>query len=295
VKILENYDKYTLAFNDIIKGYSKSYNFNCYLKHLGQNDLSEIEIKKQEYELELKKEGVFTEKEKLEYLKKEGLWTDSDEEQILTLKYVISDNKKIMDEMVAESQKKFYAKILEQKKIELKEVENRKFNLLYPTAEHYSVQYYSNTLIKSIFFKDKELSIPLFSEEEFSDFDDEKVNDLNKEYAEINSNFTDKKLSLLACLPLIINQLSYCKKNLRLFLDKPITQYTNYQMSLVNKTIRNLNVLENTTSSSPEIMDDTSEKDLIDWYDLNYSIWQGKLSGNSSGEAIKKSTNYVNR
>ena len=98
----------------------------------------------------------------------------------------------------------------------------------------------------------------------------------------------------MATLPFVLNQLSLCKKNPLVFLNKPIVQFSTYQQDIYSRTMRNLTILENAENKPIEIDETTEEQQLLDWYDINYAVWQGKNDSTKKSE-ITKSTKYVHR
>ena len=294
MNVIKNYDHFLLVYNEILNGYSRSRKYNCYVKHFSQKDNAEILSAKIDYYNSLVADGVPSEESRLAFLKENDLWTDKDEDDILTAKYAISDNEKISKDLTSPSQRQMMKKIIDGKREELAVLERKKRSLIGPTAEFYSLNFLSEQTVKSSFFKDEGLRTPLLTNEEYERLSDEEFSEMYDEFYQIRQRFDERQMRILACLPVSLNNMGLCKKNLRLLIDKPVTDYTSFQMDLVNKCMRNINVLENSEGEPPELTDDLKEQDLLDWYDLNYSVWQGKLK-NNSGDGIKTKTNYVKK
>jgi hypothetical protein len=75
-------------------------------------------------------------------------------------------------------------------------------------------------------------------------------------------------------MPFVLNLISYCKDQGMFFYGKPITELTTYQLAIFTATSRNSFVLRETKNKhgSPEINNDLKMKDLIEWYDHEYTM-----------------------
>ena len=84
---------------------------------------------------------------------------------------------------------------------------------------------------------------------------------------------------------MVMNPLTYCKSNIYNFLGKPIVEYTQFQMDLLSKAIRNINILENAEKDPPSINETTESSELVDWYDIQYQKLMSKNIDGSEGQA----------
>ena len=82
-------------------------------------------------------------------------------------------------------------------------------------------------------------------------------------------------------MPFTLNLASYCKDNGEFFYGKPITQMTNYQLSVFTKVMRNTFVLRETKSNgSPDINNELTMRDLLEWYEHEYNIIMAENASN---------------
>lgn len=295
MKVLEQYEYFKIIYADVVQGRSWCDKYSCYVKHFTDLDYARLIRRKAKYAEGLKKEGIPTEVEKLASLKEQGTWGEKEEEEILTLKYLISDNSKMVEKMPVPSQRAPIEKIIQDKRRELALLEYRRGELIHPTVEYYGLRYYSTIFPQAGMFKDEKFLVPRFTEEEYDGMEDDEVGEINIHYLKTLEEFNEKNFRALACLPLVINQLSFCKKNLLNYIGKPIVEFTVYQQDIYSKAIRNLNILEQTDGEPPEIQEDTKVQELMDWYDLNYSILQGKRNKDAGEGSVKTSKTYVHK
>ena len=293
MKILDRYEEFQVLFTEIIEGKSYSEKLDCYIKHLNDRDLVKLYRVRDSY---LKKfiKGIPTEREKLEQLKKDDLWTDQKEDDLISLKWTISDNKKNVETIVAPEQREVILKIIAQKQEEHDALEIEKMTLMHPTREYYSRKYLAEILPLYGTFKDESMTELKFSQEQFDDFSEEEITSISVDYSDELKKFSSRNMRILAAFPFVLNQISLCKKNPLVFLNKPVIDFTNNQSDLYTRTIRNLNILENTENEPIEIDTTTEEQDILDWYDLNYGIIQGKNKKGNNSE-ITKATKYVEK
>lgn len=294
MKILQNHDNFKLLFIDIAKGSSFSPTENLYIRHSADYDLAELIQKKEIYIAEEFSGPLsLSEESKLKLLKEHGLWGDKEEDDRLSLEMTISTNKTLVEKMSVPSQKETINAIILQKEQELSVIQEKKDELIGYTEAHYSSKFMSELIISSSYFKDRECKTLAFSDEEFELLKDERISSLNESYTAFLNRFSQRAMRSLACLPFFLNQLSYARKNLSVFFGCPIVKFSHFQMDIVSKGLRNLNVLENAESDPPDIEEHTEVQEIMDWYDVNYSIMVGKRKSNSDTIGVTKSKNYV--
>jgi hypothetical protein len=61
------------------------------------------------------------------------------------------------------------------------------------------------------------------------------------------------------------------------FYGKPITSFTNYQMAIYTRAMRNTFVLREAKGTPPQINSICTVQEILDWYDSQYAII---ISGN---------------
>tara|TARA_R110000737_G_C14567807_1_gene483518 strand:- start:662 stop:1546 length:885 start_codon:yes stop_codon:yes gene_type:complete len=293
VKILARYEELQTIYAEIIEGYSYCHRLKAYVKHFNDIDYANVYKIRDVYMREEVGDGILSEAERLKIIMKDDLWTEQDEDDLVSLKWLINDNTKQIETIVSPDQRKTIQKMVDEKKIELDDMSNKRASYLHPTKEYYSSKYLSEILPYHSLFKDKDLSIPRYEQGEYDEFSEEEITEIAIHYAVSLGRFSARNFRLLAGMPFVLNQLSLARKNPLVFLNKPIVYLTSLQLDIYNKVMRNLDVLENSEGRPPEFDSSTEDQEILDWYDVNYSVWQGKNSKGGDSE-IRKTTNYVN-
>jgi hypothetical protein len=293
--LLDRYDDFRIIYLDVVRGYTYCEELKCYVRHLTDFDVSVLTAKKKDFERKEAADGLLSEKDKLKEVISQGEWSIEKEDDIASLRFVISDNTKLVERMDVPEQKRVIQKIIDEKKEELKKIEHERLQFLYPNLETSSFEYYLDILPQYCMFKDISLKIPLHSSIEYEDtLSEEAVGRINKAYALSTDAFSEKNMRILATMPFVINQLSYCKKNILSFMHKPIVDFSSYQMDVYSRTMRNLSILESADGEPPDVDSSTKIQDVLDWYDLNYSILQGK-NKNQDADGVRTSKTYQKR
>jgi hypothetical protein len=293
--LLDRYDDFRIIYLDIVRGYTYCEELKCYIKHLTDFDTSLLASKKKAFERRESADGLLSEKEKLSEVIAQGEWSLEKEDDIISLRYIISDNTKLISNMSVPEQRKVIQDIVDGKKEELKKIEAERLKLLYPNLETASFEYYLELLPQYCFFKDELLREPLHSPEEYEEtLDESAIDKINGAYVNLTDTFSDKNMRALSVMPFVVNQLSYCKKNILSFIDKPVINFSAYQMDIYSRTMRNLSILESADGEPPDIEETTKIQEVLDWYDLNYSIIQGK-NKNQDSDAVRTSKTYQTR
>jgi hypothetical protein len=293
--LLDKYDDFRIIYLDIIRGYSYSDRLKCYVKHLSDFDMSVLTVKKKVFEDKERADGLLSERDKLKEVISQDEWSEKKEDDIASLKLIIADNTKLIENMSVPEQRKTIQGIVDGKKEELREMELERTSLLYPNLETASFEYYLEILPQYCLFKDTEMKVPLHSAEEYEEtLSEEDMSNINNCYLETVNIFSERNMRAISVMPFVINQLSYCKKSVLSFLNKPVISFTSHQMDIYSRAMRNLSILESAEGEPPEIESITTVQEVLDWYDLNYSIIQGKHKGKES-DAVRTSKTYQTR
>jgi len=294
MKILEEFDDLRIAYSDILYGWTYSETYKCYVKHLTDKDYSDLVRQKNTFFNEKVRDGVPTEKQKIEEALLVGSWTEADEDELLSYELQISDNTKRLDKLIVQGQREALEAILNEIREKLSAKKAEKYKYTTPNANFYALKYFTEILPWNSFFKDRDFNERLYTKEEFDNLEEEDISILNYELNYINSKYNDEVIRKLSVLPMVINPMTYCKKNIYNFLGKPIVEYTQFQMELLARTMRNINILENAEKDPPLINETTESSELLNWYDLQYQKMISKSIDGSEGQA-KVTNNTVVR
>lgn len=290
--VYDEYENFRSLFKEIVTGYSHTSDGKSYVKHFSELDNSFFADKRVEYIKLKNKEGVLTEKEKLKILSEQGAWTAAQEEKILELKYIISDNNKVVANMPLLEQRRAIESIIKEKESELHDLLMERYAAINPTAEILAQKYLLSLMVIHGFFKDEELKIRAISNEDFDYLEEEQLNIFIEQQNQIFAKFSTRNIRALATMPFVLNQIMFCKDRPFEFFGKPMMYFSTYQLDLFSRTVRNIRIMENSEDSPPDIHEDTKTQELIDWYDTQHSISQSKAKNNTP-DGIYKKTTYV--
>jgi len=279
---------------EIIRGYSYDFEKDIYIKHF--TDLERIQIieKRNEIIEKIKIKGLRTEKEALKYIISENIWSHEKEKEIAELELKVEDNTRMANNMVVAAQKNTILKLVEKDKEELFKKRNERENLLGLTVEKYADNKYINYYLFFSFFKDSGLKQRYFSESDFVDLEDNEISDYFQIYSRALDKFNESNFKKIAVTPFFVNIAAMAYEDTRLFLDKSVLDYTNYQLDIFNMGKRNVRVSSEANGDPPIIHSQTKYSQLIKWYDLQYATSETKrkeAAGQNHG--VKKSINYV--
>lgn len=271
---LTEIEQLKIIYQEIVLGYSQSTQ-GYFVRHL--NDLDHIDILRQRIFIYNKyiTEGVPSEASQIKSLIERGEWTQQQEDKILELKYIISDNEKNVN-LIKEQQWAVKA-IIKQKRQELVTLLIERQELIGLTADNASERESYSYLVYISLFKNTECKDPLFTTfDEFSNIEETRAEAYAKEVETLLSRFKENNIRKISTLPFFLNPFSYSKERVHTFIDKPISKLTNYQMLLFSLGTRNINILSQAEGEPPELLDDVQPQKIVDWYDQNYSIILGK-------------------
>lgn len=291
----DNIEFLRVLYFDILNGYSYHENKNFYVRHLSDIENSQVIQKKFYFIEKYKKDGIPTFNEKLKEIIDNNIWTLKLEDDIVSLKYQISDNEKNLKTII-QYQRPLIEQVIESKKKELSKLLLERKNHLGKTCEDFAIRESENYFIYLCLYKDLNLKEKLF--EKYDDFEQleeseiEKLSDIIEKELEF---FKEEYISKIAVMPFFLNILSYCKDNIYNFYNKSVISLSPYQILLYSLGTRNLNILNQADGSPPEMFGDTKIEDVIKWYDQNFSIIQSKNNPNQQMGITKRSTDVITK
>ena len=252
-------------YRDILLGYTKPLNAEIYIKHFKEIDIGELNEVKQQIKLNAKEKGLLSEKEKVDILIEQELWTKEQEQELEILSINIANQYQTKTKLLIKSQIETVNNRIKNLEKELSEKIEEKNKIVGLTLESYADKMSSEQIIRLSFYKDKELSKLLFSDEEFSELEPKELNVYLSHYAEFNKCYIVKNLKRIAVSSFFLNPLFLCKNNPSVFFGKPVVELTNYQVDLFSYGLSYKSVLEGGNSPSNELYSDLDA--LIDWYE----------------------------
>ena len=284
--VLEQYDALRAIWGDILQGFSCSTwrGKEVYVKHLG--DVEHCKISKIQTDLTLRylNMGVPSRQERLDFIIKESQeWNQDDEDEITSAEYFISDNQETYDKMSLPAQKEMLGEELTKQRNIVYEKKAEKDRKIGTVAETKAEKTANNYYVYYSLFRDEGLTKPFWDKEAFEELEDYELTSYVILYNKVLTPFRAKNFNKIAIMPFTLNLASYCKDNGEFFYGKPITQMTNYQLSVFTKVMKNTFILRETkTNGSPDINNELTMQALLDWYELEYNIIMAENQANRS-------------
>lgn len=252
-------------YKDIINGYSYIPYHKIYVKHFKEIDIGEINESKQRIIEETKEKGLLGEKEKIEMLIESGHWSQDKENQIQSLEEQIANQKQAKTKLFVKSQLDAVQRQIDQKQEKLEELLQEKFSILGLTVESFSEKKSSEEVIRFALFKDKDFEIPLYTEEEYEELEQNELETLISIYSQVLGEFSEHRVKMVSAATFFMNTLMLCKNNPFTFFGKPACQLTNLQMEMFSHGLSYKNVLEKGNTPSPEIS--LNLEQMVEWYE----------------------------
>lgn len=294
---MDNSLTYKKNFRDICQGYTL---INCnlgkfYFKHINVSDQVLLDELKNEYIDEAKKRGIPTVEEALINLKEEGYWSDKDEsaikqEEVFLLK--INEQKK---NTYLKSQIDVLNKQISDSINKLNELKNKRSAYLGNTCENYAEQRVTEEFLKFTLFKDKELQILSFNDDEFDELSSDDLSTLISLYNKTLSEFADSRIQRLVLEDFFSYYMPYCEDPIH-FYGKPIVNLTYNQLRLILYARYFKNILT-TNDKIPEDYRKDPDK-LIDYVNANEKAKEKMKDKDNQAQSIvgatKEDYKYIN-
>lgn len=247
-------------FRDIVRGYSTAEinDQQVFIKHLTPHDQVELEEIEESYFNKAKKRGVPTEREMLDYLKKEQQWVDADEEYINQKKLYLKNLKKALSKLMLKKDIDRQKKIIEKEAHLLKAKLLEKFNLVGNTCERYAKDRSNDFYMIKSFFKDNNLSKPLFPEDVFDQLEDYDIKNVIHKYNSIFQSFDEENVQYTILEDFYNPYLSFAEDSMQFF-GKPFCELTYNQIKLIVYTRMFKNIYDNNENIPESIMKDPAK------------------------------------
>jgi hypothetical protein len=278
---LSDVEEIKLIYFEVLEGFNFDAETKLFVKHFSDKDSCLILRKREELFRYYSSQGVPHEDDLLKAAIENEEWSQEKEDNILSLKYQISDNEKNIHNIIPE-QRGGIERMLEETKVKLAEAVFERKNVLGRSIEDLIDDDVNDYVVYLSFFKDEKLTEPLEPTYElFQNWEPTEVNKLNHRLGFHYRRFSERNLKGVACLPMFVNKLGFSKEDASTFLGRPIFDLTHNQNFIFSYGIRNLNLLSTAKGSPPDLNLDAKMDDVIKWYDLQQSINIGKK--NSQG------------
>ena len=263
------------TFRDVVRGYSTTILEEefVYVKHLTPHDQVELEeIEKKYFDAALKR-GVPTESDMLGFLQQEGDWTDKDEEEIERRERFLGNLRDAKSKMVLKSEIDRQQVVIEAEITAINEKNSSRMSLIGNTCERYAKERLNDFYMIKSFFKDKDLLIPLFGEDEFDELENQDLKRIVSVYNDIFQDFNEENIQYTILEDFYNPYLSFAEDSMQ-FYGKPFCNLTYNQIRLIvyTRVFKNIfdsneNIPENIRKDPAKLLDfgssSTEERDKV--------------------------------
>jgi hypothetical protein len=252
------------TFRDIVRGYSATeYQDNLvFIRHLTPHDQVELEDITDLYKSKAQSRGLPTEEETLLMLKEEETWTDEDEGFIFKKKEFIDRLLEGKKKLVLKSAQDKQNALIDRERALLQTKEKEKSDLLGNTCERYAEQRTHDFYILRSFYKDKSMSTPLYTEQQYDDLTQAQVSYLITTYNKIFNSFSEDGIQYLILEEFYSPYLSFAEDSMQ-FYGKPFCELTYNQVRMIVYTRIFKNIFDNNSNIPEKIRKDP--KALLDY------------------------------
>ena len=275
--ILSEVDDLKVIYKEIIEGFFFDDERNIYIKHLSDLETNSLSQIKSSLFKKFKKDGIFTESERLKQIIDSEEWSAQKDDDIISLRFLISDNQKNLAKIIPQQHPPIL-KIIEQKKQELSSLLLERKLMMGATAEDFAERELVYKFIGSSFFLDEKLTIRMFPDG-LDELENKEIEPYINLLDSTIKRYNELNIQKIASLPFFLNPFSYSKDSVYTFIQRPISQLTSYQLMLFSLGSRNLNILSQVDGEPPELIGDTKTEDVVKWFDMQFSILLGKKKG----------------
>lgn len=240
---------------------------NIYLKHMDYYTSQEIDEKKDHYLDVATKKGLPTTEQKEKELIDDNLWDKEKDKKIKDLKDFLRGLYTAKSKYLLKAEIDKANSQIEQTEKELNEIAQEKAELIGFTADLYAGKKVNEYYIYSTSYKNKDLTVKAFSDEDFEELTDVDISEMTQAHNKMTSKFSSVNLKRVALAPFFMNHFYLCDDNPMNFFGEPIVKLTFNQCDLFSYGKYFKHVLsEMKNPPSDEMMDDPDK--LIELFNV---------------------------
>lgn len=276
VKLLNTESECRLAYLDILNGYSYSPCGNFVLRHFNELDSCLTEKKYNEYLAIAEKQGLLSEKDKLELLDKHGHWTKDEEAEYQRNKQELEGMRFSLPKLFIPQQIEHLSNRIKEKEKSIIKEFGARIELLGTTKESYANRKSHEFHVINTLYKDEKLIERYLSNDELENISEVEIINLLNVHNKVHEKFIEKNFKRIAVCPFFLNAYMISSNNPYYFFGKPAAFLTIYQLVLFNKGGYYKYIIEEPETRKPpeEFYEDLSK--VVQHYDKEYSVLMGK-------------------
>jgi len=264
VRSAANKVNYRYLFRDIVVGFCEVdiEGKTLFVKHLSALDQVNLEVLEEQFFTKAKNRGLPTEQEALDRLKEEEMWAKEDEAEIERQKQYLKGVEDTRKQLYLKTELEINEKQLKEARDKLGELLFAKANLVGQTCEKYSRSRVNDHYILKSFFKDRDLSVAYYTDEEISELPLKELQVITQLYNLHVGLFTDQHIQDLTLQDFYAPYFPFCD-NVMNFFNKPLFQLSSNQVKIIVFTRMFKNIFENYPKIPESIRKDSAK--IIDY------------------------------
>ena len=240
-----------------------------YIKHLNNLDLADIDYWHNYYlEKYIKEDKLPTYDEKVEYLIKESLWLKKEEEKLQDYKKLLSQYEINKSNEYLKSKRDMWAAQIGPLEKDIKVLETKKNSMIGDTADSFASKKSNELHILKSFYKNKELTTPLFNQEDFDELDKERMDILYDIFNDYMKKFNQENLKRISLSNFFSNMFYLAENSMMEFYGKAIIYLSFYQIDLASFGRYFKSVLEEMNDKIPKDIRNDPNK-ILEFVELN--------------------------
>ena len=261
MRSVANKVNYRYLFRDIVVGFCEVdiEGKTLFVKHLSALDQVNLEVLEEQFFTKAKNRGLPTEQEALDRLKEEEMWAKGDEAEIERQKQYLKGVEDTRKQLYLKTELEINEKQLKEARDKLGELLFAKANLVGQTCEKYSRSRVNDHYILKSFFKDRDLSVAYYTDEEISELPLKELQVITQLYNLHVGLFTDQHIQDLTLQDFYA---PFCD-NVMNFFNKPLFQLSSNQVKIIVFTRMFKNIFENYPKIPESIRKDSAK--IIDY------------------------------
>ena len=255
---------YRYLFRDIVVGFCEVdiEGKTLFVKHLSALDQVNLEILEEQFFTKAKNRGLPTEQEALDRLEEEEMWAKGDEAEIERQRQYLKGVEDTRKQLYLKTELEINEKQLEEARDKLGELLFAKANLVGQTCEKYSRTRVNDHYILKSFFKDRDLTVVYYTDEEISELPLKELQVITQLYNSHVGLFTDQHIQDLTLQDFYAPYFPFCD-NVMNFFNKPLFQLSSNQVKIIVFTRMFKNIFENYPKIPESIRKDSTK--IIDY------------------------------
>ena len=280
-----NEELYISIIGEVFDGYTDAVfkGSTVYVKHYNIRDQRYIQKYYEKYKNIAIKKGLETEEQRISATKLDGIWSEDDDLKIANLESEIENLSITQKNLMLPSQKDAMLKTIQEKRIEAYALKSKRKEIIGKTAEDYASVRSNEEMLRYFVFKDKDLTELFFTEDEFSELEDNDLFFFINLQSEMALRLCELNIQKAVLRPFFSMYLSQCE-NINNFYGKAIVLLSVYQLKTALFARMFYNIFQY-TENIPDYIRDDPEK-LLAFSENQRNTNTGGLKNDSDASSV---------